>query len=89
MTETATARLAAAMVDDLGKRQRVRCIIRRIEARAPLFRSTLRAHRHDLGELVELTGIDDAGVFARMDGLDRDITDLLYWASGGEHDAHH
>jgi hypothetical protein len=68
--------------------QRVRQLIRRIAARAPLFRGVLRAHRDDLAALVALTGTEAANVFARMDGLDRDITDLLYWASGGEHDAH-
>jgi hypothetical protein len=48
----------------------------------------VRAHRGDLAELSSLTGTDASNVLARLDGLDRDVNDLLYWASGGTRDAH-
>ena len=91
MTETqvnGTPAAANPQLVALDRARRIRQQVRQIAARQPLFRGVLRTLRRDLGELLQLTGTDDGGVFVRMDGLDRDITDLLYWASGGEHDAH-
>ena len=79
---------ASAAIDALAKRRRVRPLVRQIAARMPLFRGVICTLRRDLGELLELTDTDDGGLFARLDGADRDVRDLLYYASGGEHDAH-
>jgi hypothetical protein len=83
-----TANGAPAAASATIDRQRVRALVRQIAASRPRFRGVLCALRRDLGELVELTGTDASSVFARLDGLDRDVADLLYWASGGKHDAH-
>lgn len=79
---------ANPLLDALDRDRRVRQLVGQIADRQPLFRGVLRTLRRDLGELCELTGTDGNNVFVHMDGLDRDIKSLLYWASGGEHDAH-
>jgi hypothetical protein len=70
------------------RRRRIRFLVGRLADRMPLFRGVLRAARRDLGELCELTGTDPGDVLATLDGLDRNVTSLLYWCSGGRYDNH-
>jgi hypothetical protein len=80
--------VATAPLDDFAKRQRVRQLVRCIADRTSVFRGVLRAHRADLAELVELTNTDAADLLAMLDALPRNVDDLVYYASSGEHDAH-
>ena len=88
MTATNGVAAANAMIDRQRDRQRVRQLVRQIAANMPRFRRALCVLRRDLSELAKLSGTDAADVLIRLDCLDQDIKNLLYYASGGEHDAH-
>lgn len=79
---------ANPLLEARDKARRTRTLVNQIAARQPTFRGLLRAQSRDLAELLDLTGVVDVRTLACLDSLDRDITDLLYWASGGKHDAH-
>ena len=86
---TVNGAATASMVGpEPGQGERVRRLVGRIAARQSCLRALLRAQRDDLGELLELTGIDDGGALVHFDCIDHATLDLLYYASGGEHDRH-
>lgn len=82
MTDTINGTPGAAnpVLDKLDRDRRARQLIRQITNRQPVFRGVLAAQRRDLGELADLTGVDPVDLFVCMDGLDRNIADLCYWA---------
>lgn len=87
MIANGTPGAANPLLDALDKTRRVRQLVRQIAARAPRLRGVLYAQRRDLAELCDLTATDAGDVLASLDGLDRNIADLLsYAAAAGARD---